>query len=144
MAGHWPNLNDYNSFIKEIRERNLVDRIRVIKNPDEVELSLLYKEAKCFIAPPKSGGFMMGALEAASYGTPIIYPKNTGAWDIFTPNKHGIAIDQSKMNDVIAAVEFMQLENNSRRYGENILQKAKELSWDIHADNFIKIINEVS
>lgn len=133
MAGHWPNPENLEEMKRRIKQRRLSKKIMVIPECTEEALKRLYQNACCFVAPPKSGGYMMGALEAASYGTPIIYPKIAGAWDVFTPGVHGLVANIEDIGHVAACIRKFENDGLVCQMGHEIWLRAKELSWEAHA-----------
>lgn len=132
MAGHWP----VPELLAEMKDRvfreGLEKRLLLFPNCSEERLATLYEQARCFIAPPKGGGYIMGALEAAAYGTPIIYPRASGAWDVFEENTHGFAPDMADIEEVASCIRNFEGDTLVKKMGLSIWSKAKELSWENH------------
>lgn len=142
MAGHWPNPDDLKEMRDRIRQRNLDAKLTIVPDPTESELEKLYSHAKCFVAAPKSGGHMMAGLEAAAYGTPIIYPKVAGAWDMFTPGVHGFVANIEDVEHVGACIRKFEDDNLSFKMGRKIWSRAKELSWEAHVTALERLLSE--
>ena len=132
MAGHWPNPRDLQEMRDQIKRNGLEQKLLLFPDCPEDQLMSLYRSARCFVAPPKGGGYMMGALESAAVGTPIVYPKATGAWDVFSPGVHGFAPNVEDIDDVLSCI--IHFEDNAlvERMSVEIWTRAKELSWDNH------------
>lgn len=142
MAGHWPDHSDLEEMRRRIKQRNLEEKLIVVPEPTEDELKRLYRHARCFVAPPKSGGHMMGALEAAAVGTPIIYPRVAGAWDMFTPDIHGFIANIEDIDNFAACITKFEDDALVYKMGSKIWLKAKELSWEAHALAIEKLLYE--
>lgn len=132
MAGHWPNPRDLSEMKSRIKKEGLEDKLILFPDCPEDLLVALYKEARCFLAPPKSGGYMLGALESAAVGTPIVCPKNTGAWDIFSPGIHGFAPNVEDIDDVLSCIQKFEDDKIVLKMGSSIWSRARELSWGSH------------
>ncbi len=133
MAGHWPDPKDLEEMRERIRQRNLDGKLVIVPDPTEDELKGLYRQARCFVAAPKSGGHMMAGLEAAAAGTPIIYPKVAGAWDMFTPYVHGFVANIEDVEHVGDCIRKFEDDELFYSMGRKIWLRAKDLSWDAHA-----------
>jgi glycosyltransferase involved in cell wall biosynthesis len=133
MAGHWPVPSLLKDLRRKIIERDLGRHLRLVVEPNEDDLKKLYQTARCFVAPPLAGGFVIGALEAAACGTPIMYPKSAGAWDAFEPGQHGFVMNVANPHEVAALILRFEDLGLTRRMGKEIWERAKELSWDRHA-----------
>jgi glycosyltransferase involved in cell wall biosynthesis len=142
MAGHWPDPDDLREMRDRITQRNLNGKLVLVPDPTEDQLKGLYRHAKCFVSAPKSGGHMMAGLEAAAYGTPIIYPKVAGVWDMFTPGVHGFVADIEHVEHVGACIRKFEDDNLSFEMGRETWLRAKELSWEAHASAFERLLCE--
>lgn len=142
MAGHWPEPSDLKEMRRRIKQRHLDEKLMVVPECTEEELKGFYQNACCFVAPPKSGGYMMGALEAASFGTPIIYPKVAGAWDVFTSGVHGFVANIEEIEDVAACVRKFEDERLVAQMSRQIWKRAQELSWETHAQAIEKLLTD--
>jgi glycosyltransferase involved in cell wall biosynthesis len=141
MAGHWPDPNDLKEMRDRIKQRNLNAKLTIVPDPTESELEKLYCHAKCFVAAPKSGGHMMAGLEAAAFGTPIIYPKVAGAWDMFTAGVHGFVANIEDVEHVGACIRKFEDDDLSYDMGHKIWLRAKELSWEAHASAIERLLS---
>lgn len=69
----------------EYRRRIVDPRIKVFSAVTYERLQRLYREATMFCLPSVDEGFGMVALEALSYGLPVIYTDHCGVADVLTP-----------------------------------------------------------
>ena len=83
----------------------------------------------------------MGAIEAAEVGTPIVYPRGAGAWDMFTPGVHGLVGDPSNIEEFSSVIQKFADDNLVRVMGNSILNRAHEMSWDAHCKRIEELIS---
>lgn len=65
-----------NEFIK--LQKSVLDKIKIIPNPSDTDISNLYKKAKMYVFPSRIEGFGLPALEAMQFNVPVA-SSDTGA-----------------------------------------------------------------
>jgi glycosyltransferase involved in cell wall biosynthesis len=140
LAGNWPVQGTFELMQNAILKRGLKEKITLLKDPSEPELTRLYREARCFMAPPVRGALLMGSLEAAAQGTPIVYPLDSSAWEIFTPGVHGLQSLSWDLNSYYECASKFEDEDTVRKMGFSIWKKSQECTWSIRAKELERII----
>ena len=140
MAGSWPIAGTYEGFQDAISKRGLSKKVLVVKSPDEPTLTKLLQEARCFVAPPVKGSLLMGALEAGAQGTPIVFPSESSAWEIFTPGVHGFEVDVSRPGSYLEGVERFEDDSIVEKMGYSIWKRSHECSWDAQGAKLEKVL----
>jgi len=140
LAGSWPVRGTFELMKNAILKRGLKEKIILFKNPGEPELTQLYREARCFMAPPVKGALLMGSLEAAAQGTPIVYPLDSSAWEIFTPGIHGLQSLSWDLNSYYECTSKFEDEDVVRKMGFSIWKKSQECTWSMRTKELERLI----
>lgn len=95
--------------LKKYAENN----IKFIEKPTDEELSKLYSKAKAFLMPQEED-FGITAVEAQSFGVPVIAYKKGGALDTVVDGKTGVCFEhQTKKSLKEAIAKFDRMKFNS-------------------------------
>lgn len=109
---------------------------KIFDNMDVLIVPSLWKET-----------FGMVALEAISYGVPVIFSENVGAKDIFDKNK-GIGIKVDIENDKNALYDAIKKVYENRQLlvqmNQNIMETKIELCYDVHVKEIIDLYESIS
>lgn len=116
-------------------ERNVMFAGRV----DSSEAKALYAQADCFVMPSLSEPFGLVALEAASYGTPVIVSKQSGVGEVLN---HAFKVDfwdTHKMADCVMTI--LRDGHLADQLRSEIRRDISRLTWENQA-GFVKSIYE--
>lgn len=143
IGGSWTRNEEFLWFKKEVEKFKLTDRVKIIPFVNNDEAIKLFSQALVFIHP-NFESFGMGGLEAAGCGCPVIIPLNSGITEILKNNKDGIFPRKVNLADFYPAVKKL-VDNPQLAYkmGESAYQKVKKYSWQKHAEQLLRIVNEV-
>lgn len=113
------------------------DNVKFLGQVNETELAGLYGGAKALIMPQEED-FGIVAVEAQSYGVPVIAFGKGGAKDTVIDGKTGILFDTQTVNSLMQAVKkFAKM-----RFSERILiNNAKSFSFKVFK---IGVLNQIS
>jgi len=140
IAGSWPDLSEFERLRTAVSKKGLQRKVFLLQNLSENAIVDLYRNARCFISPPIEGPFLMTSLEAASQGTPIIFPSGASAWEVFTPCIHGFEVIVGDMDSYIESVSKFEEDETVRKLGYSIWKRSKDVSWDCHVEKLEKIL----
>jgi len=132
VGGTWSNKSIYEKFRLSMSKEKLQNHIVIVRNLTEQNLTELYRGARCQLYPVRMT-FGVPALEAAAQGTPIVYPRGSGAWEIFTPGIHGFEVIEGNIGSYVDAVSRLQDDKLMKKLSYSIWKKSKEYSWFAHA-----------
>jgi glycosyltransferase involved in cell wall biosynthesis len=141
IAGSWPDPSEFQTLQDCIVRRGLQKRVFLFRNLSESAQIELYRGARCFISPPVKGPFLMTSLEAAAQGTPIIFPSEASAWEIFTPGVHGVKASVGDLNSYVDGISRFEEDATVKALGYAIWKRSKEVSWDSHVNKLAKILD---
>ena len=88
IAGTWSNNSDLAWFKNLILQKKLHKQVELITSYKEKDLAQICSQGRLWIHPHFEA-FSLSALEAASYGLPIIIPEKSGITELFVNGKHG-------------------------------------------------------
>ncbi len=144
VGGNWANPDLLRDFKTRVRQRGLDDDLLIRTNLSESQVLELYSEAICFVSAPVQDSLIMGALEAAACGTPIVFPKKSGAWEIFEPDAHGFEMPMESPEECAQIIAGLRDPKYFAERSSSIWERAQELTWDAHAgvlENVFRRIN---
>jgi glycosyltransferase involved in cell wall biosynthesis len=141
IAGSWPDPNEFQRLQESIVKKGLQERVFLFRNLSESAQIELYRGARCFISPPAKGPFLMTSLEAASQGTPIVFPSGASAWEIFTPGVHGVEVTLGDMDSYVEGISRFEEDATVKMLGYAIWKRSKETSWDNHVKKLERILD---
>lgn len=110
-----------------------------VDNPTDQKLSELYSNAKAFLMPQEED-FGITAVEAQSFGVPVIAYNKGGAKDTVVDGKTGVLFnDQTKQSLINAIVRFDRTSFDSRY----LITNAKRFSKDIFKQKFYNLLKNL-
>lgn len=143
MAGNWSKLEDLAEFKKLIKTTKLQKRVKLIPNYSEKQLAEITAQGRVWIHPHFEA-FSLSALEAASYGLPIIIPAKSGVTEIFKNNIHGFFPRRITVKGLKKII--MPLLSNERlayKMGKEAAKIAKLHTYKLRAIKLLVLIGEV-
>ncbi|MBI2011696.1 glycosyltransferase [Candidatus Daviesbacteria bacterium] len=88
IAGSWTNPKELADFKLKIVQSKLTDQIQVTQSYTKTKLARLCRQALVWVYPSFES-FSLSALEATSFGLPIIIPAKSGITEYFEHGIHG-------------------------------------------------------
>lgn len=145
IVGNWHNEAMREDFSRKIAAYDLKDFVEVIGKISFEKLRGLYLTARCFVHPTLEA-FGMAALEAASYGCPLIIPAGSGVTDLFVHGQHGFfPQDKNNVDEYLGFLERIMLDENlSVRMGQAAWETARINTWEHHALRLDELIKKFS
>ncbi len=144
VAGSWTNQDELIWFKNLIKKERLNKTVKVIPHFSDKQLSKICKEARMWVYP-NFEAFGLAALQAASFGLPIIMPKKSGVTEKFTNGIHGFFLKNVTLDEYKKAVKTLL---DDERLAYKMGRKAsivvnKEFSWKSNTRSLMKIIKTV-
>jgi glycosyltransferase involved in cell wall biosynthesis len=126
---------------KEIKRRNLKDRIHIVGTISEAEKNWLYSHCKAFLFPSLHEGFGLPLIEALYFGKPVICYNGTSLPEIGKQHVfYWHDFDSITMkNQVLSAIKAFK---NSKTV-DNAIAYAQEFNWAKNANDYLKIYLEI-
>jgi len=143
IAGTWSSQQDLKWFKNLIKTKHLQDRVKLITNYTVKDLSNICSQGILWIHPHFEA-FSLSALEAASYGLPIIIPKKSGITELFIDGKHGY-FPKSALTDEF--IKFTKILLNNKIKAEQMGLSAlnlvkKNYTTQIHSKHLASLIHK--
>ena len=119
--------------LAEVEARGLGDRFELIPGlpPDSAELKARFAEADAFVLPSVHEPFGIVALEAWTYGLPLIASAVGGLRDFVKDGENGLLFDPARPETLVSAVKRLQEDAPLRsRLSARGLEDVKGFSWE--------------
>ncbi len=110
--------------------------IKFIEKPTDDELVELYSNAKAFLMP-QDEDFGITAVEAQSFGVPVIAYNKGGAKDTVVDGKTGVLFNDQTKQSLIDAISRFDTISFDRRY---LITNAKRFSKNLFKKRFFKLL----
>lgn len=128
VAGSWTNQEDLRHFKKLVQLANLAGRVDIIPKYTEKGLATLCRQARLWVSP-NFEAFSLSALEAASFGLPIIIPAKSGVTNLFEDKTHGFFPKSDSYTDIKKAIEILLKDKTmAQKMGLQAKIQAREIS----------------
>ncbi|QQS61432.1 MAG: glycosyltransferase family 4 protein [Candidatus Moraniibacteriota bacterium] len=115
-----------------VRELGLRDRVKILGNVPQNDISALYSESMCFIFPSLYEGFGMPVLEAMYAGTPVITTKKTSLGEVAGD---AARYCDGSINGIADAMrEIMKDENLRKELRRRGILRSQLFSWERFVD----------
>lgn len=144
MAGKWIEGEYRAEFETKIKKQNLTDRIELVGEVSEKQLSTLYAEALFVLQTNDDRGFGMPALEAAGKATTFIIPRGQGVCSLFRDGTHGYYTKEKDTKKIIELVQKLTSNPDlSVAMGRAAWQNVQDnYSWKKHAEQLLEVVVE--
>lgn len=123
------------SEFERFKDLNL-DNIKFIYKPSDSELSTLYSNAKAFLMP-QFEDFGITAVEAQSYGVPVIAYNKGGSCDTVVDGKTGVMFNEQTKQSLIDAIKKFDTMSFDKRY---LITNAKRFGKEIFKEKFFNLL----
>jgi len=125
IVGSGPELDNLKLKIKNLKLRNL-KFVGWTYQPREY-----YLASDCFVTVSVAeGGFLITALEAASYGLPLILSPSAAGFPIVKKGRNGYIVDPDDPKELAEKIKMVILRLRSGQVGEESRKLAKQFSWE--------------
>lgn len=146
IAGHWDSIEALGKFRHEVEERGLSSRVVIQTDLTDAELAKLYNDAKLFVRFGYSEyGTGEAALEAISYGVPVLVNSNLGIADLVTDGVHGRVLSDENLSAAPEVARAMVLDDEgSRCMSERCQQLAANHTWKAYTEALANAVAQAS
>lgn len=127
----------FKSLFKEITSLDCASQISVLKNVDDLELQRLYSQASGFISVSLDEGFGIPALEASSFGLPLLLSDIDIYRELFYADIWVSPLSVEKISQALTKLQSLP----SLRSSQN--RKLGACTWDISANKHIESIKKL-
>ncbi|MEM3844521.1 MAG: glycosyltransferase family 4 protein [Candidatus Parvarchaeota archaeon] len=136
---------EYENQLKELAEQlGIAGRVKFYGRVDESQLADIYRQAKICILATEKEGWGLTAMEAQSYGSPVVGFDVPGLRDSVKNGITGILVpygDVSALGN--ALVELSMNEKLLTQMSYRAVERAKEYDWEICYEEFKEKISEL-
>lgn len=140
VAGYWYPESIKESFLREVKRRNMESRVKILGPLDESMIIDLCSRALVHVHPNKEA-FGMQSLEAAACGCPIVIPDRSGVTEIFKDGVHGYFPKDETIENYIDCVDrIISSPERAKKMGYHAWETGKEYTWEKHAERLNDII----
>ncbi|MDP3973336.1 MAG: glycosyltransferase family 4 protein [Candidatus Daviesbacteria bacterium] len=125
IVGRGPELDNLKFEIKNLKLEN-IKFVGWTYQPREY-----YLASDCFVTVSVAeGGFLITALEAASYGLPLILSPSAAGFPIVKKGRNGYIVDPDDPKELAEKIKMVILRLRSGQVGEESRKLAKQFSWE--------------
>ncbi len=118
--------------------------VRFLTNVSARELDYLYRNALCVVAPSLKEDYGLTAVEAMSYGKPLIVCSDGGALTEFVEHEvSGLIVEPTGQAIAEACRRLAQNPDMARQLGQAALQKSLHYTWDQAERQLVQAIDRV-
>jgi glycosyltransferase involved in cell wall biosynthesis len=104
------------------------------------ELKSLYLRARCLVHT-KVEAFGFTGLEAASHGSPMVFPKGSGVTELFIHGVHGYFPEENNTEEYAEYLaKLMNDEGLAWKMGYEAWKIAKKYTWEAHAKELLRAL----
>ena len=141
IAGSWSSASELKEFKRQIQVKKLQNNIELITYYRERDLANICRQGRFFLHPHFES-FSLSALEAASFGLPIIIPQKSGITELFENGKHGFFPKKMSKDKLLKlAQKLLDDERLAWQMGREAAKIVRKLaSESTHAKGLAKII----
>lgn len=142
MVGKWLDPLYKKTFEQKVKLLKLSNKIKIIGEVTEKQLSDYYKNALFLLQTNDDRGFGLPALEAAGHGTTFVIPQGQGVCKLFKNKIDGF---YNKEKDTKSIVEDMKLLLSNKKLTSKMSVSAWETvktkySWKKHGEKLLLIV----
>lgn len=131
------------SIFDEIKERELLPRVRITGYVPDGHLAALYRQAAAFVYPSLYEGFGLPPLEAMASGTPVIVSQSSSLPEVI--GDAGLYINPLDAGELAAAIEKVISDGDlSASLVAKGLEQAGRFSWRRAAEETMEILRETA
>lgn len=129
--------NDYYNLIKELSIKEYINVVEGYVKDTEVEK---YFAAADLVVLPYVSATQSGIVQIAyGFQKPVVVTDVGGLPDVVDDNKTGYVVESRNPNALAEAVIKFYM-NSDNNWKENIVQKAKEFSWEVMGEKIDKLL----
>ncbi len=146
LAGRWLDPEYRIEFEMLLQTHNLQERVEIIGEVSECEMSRLYAEALFVLQTNDDRGFGMPALEAAGKATAFIIPEGQGVCELFEDTIDGFYTKEQDTKVIVdLANRFINDKQLAITMGKNGWKKVtNNYSWKKHAEALYEVADRDS
>jgi glycosyltransferase involved in cell wall biosynthesis len=139
VVGSWKDNALRLRFETEVAREGLSERISILSNIPLTRLVELYRTASCLLYPAVNQ-FGYAGLEAASQGAPLVAPRGSGLWEMFSTGQEGYEVIEGDLDSYVEAVEQFEDPDRAKEMGYNIWRRSHDYDWASHSRKMEKVI----
>lgn len=138
IAGIWTSNTDFKKFEKDAEKLGIRGRIKILPEFETADLPKLFRQARVFVHPHLEA-FGMGALEAASFGVPVIIPAGSGITNLLEDGVNGFFPKRVTIDEYKKYIQkLLADEKLAYKMGRHAwLKVKKEFSWRAHTEKLL-------
>lgn len=138
IAGKWPEKEEEQTFISEIRKLKLEKKVKLFPLVKADDLPSLARQSFVWVHPHFEA-FGMAGLEMAGQGLPLILPQGSGVTELFIHGVHGFFPKTLNLTEYVRHIKYLSSHpEQSKKMGDLAQKICRKFSWANHT----KLLNE--
>jgi glycosyltransferase involved in cell wall biosynthesis len=123
----------------------IMDRVHFLGRISDLELKEVYEQASICILGTEKEGWGFVAMEAQSFGCPVVAFNVPGIRDSVVNNETGMLVDFGNVDALSNALNVLATNNETlKRMSENAIRRSKEYSWEACYEEFRRELQKIS
>ena len=129
----------------QARRLGIGDRVRFVGYVPREEINAYYNSAHVFALPSYNEGMSLAVLEAMAAGLPLVVTRTGGTAELVEEGVNGYSFNWA---DVDALTNYLRMLAKdralARRMGASSRARAAFFGWDVIADRFLEVFNQIT
>jgi phosphatidyl-myo-inositol dimannoside synthase len=121
------------------------DRVQFVGYVPREEINAYYNSAHVFVLPSYNEGMSLAALEAMAAGLPLVVTRTGGTKELVEEGVNGYSF---QWGDVETLTNYLRILTKDRtlvrRMGASSRARAAVFGWDVIADRFLEVFNQIT
>jgi phosphatidyl-myo-inositol dimannoside synthase len=142
LIGTGDSQRDYED---QARRLGIEDRIQFVGYVPREEINAYYNSAHVFALPSYNEGMSLAALEAMAAGLPLVVTRTGGTVELVEDGVNGYSFN---WGDIDALTNYLRMFAKdralARRMGVASRARAAFFGWDVIADRFLQVFNQIT
>ena len=129
----------------QARKLDIQDQVRFVGYVPREEINAYYNSAHVFALPSYNEGMSLAALEAMAVGLPLVVTRTGGTAELVEEGVNGYSFNWGDIDALTNHLRmFVQDRALARRMGAASRARAAFFGWDVIADRFLEVFNQIT
>src|SRR5215831_5305799 len=129
----------------QARKLDIQDQVRFVGYVPREEINAYYNSAHVFALPSYNEGMSLAALEAMAVGLPLVVTRTGGTAELVEEGVNGYSFNWADIDTLTNYLHMFAKDRGlARRMGASSRARAAFFGWDVIADRFLEVFNQIT